>query len=525
MPHLTANTSYNPENQSFIDQMYKAWILVFSIGILLPVRWLPLLWPKAKNITLPATLALITCGELVLGNPTLSPPGPFCAGDVIGITFTGINLPDGEDIQIFIDDNSTYNPFSGGGEYLGSIPIDYNCSECLSILGIMAAPCLTVPGISPVGEEDNEFMMMSSGCGFNVADLLIDFDASNNSFGGVNSDIGTSNCPFMASPDASLLAQLMASANCPNLINAAGPSTVIPPGALVVVFTDTGNPDVAYNFDDLCATGLEIYVLQNSCERTIGAFTNNPASLRTYSVSAGACSDVVTWDNDPGYPSGSGSTTSVFRDENGDWISISDCTSVPFSSIDYPAIPNSLTTFSYTIPASTCGAGGMNTALYISGMIDLLVPCLDMIYTPPTASSFLVSCPDIEDHPDSVAQYIAVSAVNCEGDSTGSISFDTTIISGGVRPFAFDWDYLETPENDEFPCDGCENTAGFAFLPAGSYELHVTDANGCSDSIVIVVPASVPIVVNAQVTNVGCFGGSNGIINVSSVSGPGGTYT
>src|SRR5687768_16529660 len=184
MPHLTANTSYNPENQSFIDQMYRAWVLVFSIGILLPMRWLPFLLPKAKNITLPATLALITCGELVLGNPTLSPPGPFCAGDVIDITFTGVNLPDGEDIQIFIDDNSTYNPFSGGGDLIGSIPIEYNCTTCPTLLGLMNNPCNNYPT-----DDDQEFMLLHSGCGFDVDGLVINTNAgsaNNDSIGGSN---------------------------------------------------------------------------------------------------------------------------------------------------------------------------------------------------------------------------------------------------------------------------------------------------------------------------------------------------
>ena len=87
MRDATGRISYYLQNQSVIDLMYKAWILILSIGILQPVRWLPHLFSRPKTCVLPATLALISCGELVLGNPTLNPPGPFCAGDVVQISF------------------------------------------------------------------------------------------------------------------------------------------------------------------------------------------------------------------------------------------------------------------------------------------------------------------------------------------------------------------------------------------------------------------------------------------------------
>lgn len=187
---------------------------------------------------------------------------------MVTISFTGTNLPDGENIQVFIDDNSSYNPFQGEGTQIGSIPIDYNCTVDPSLLGIMADPC---SGSSD--EFDHEFLMMSSGCGFNVANLLVDFDINNNSFGMVNSDIGQSNfCQFTA-PDAAWISQLQSSSNCGSLINSAGPTTDIPAGAIVIVITDAGAPTIPYNFDDLCLNGQEIYILQNSCERTQGAFT------------------------------------------------------------------------------------------------------------------------------------------------------------------------------------------------------------------------------------------------------------
>ena len=94
------------ENQSVIDIMYRAWFFILSIGILLPLRWLPNVLPKPSKITFHAvaTAALITCGELVLANPTVTPAGPYCPGATIQISFTGTNLPEGDSIEGFIDD-------------------------------------------------------------------------------------------------------------------------------------------------------------------------------------------------------------------------------------------------------------------------------------------------------------------------------------------------------------------------------------------------------------------------------------
>ncbi len=146
--------------------MYRAWFFILSIGILLPLRWLPNVLPKPSKMTFPAvaTAALITCGELMLANPTVTPAGPYCPGATIQISFTGTNLPEGDNIEVFIDDISTYNPFLGGGSSIGTIPIDYSCTTCPSVLGLMADPCA-----GSTDDDEREFMMLHSGCGFNVS--------------------------------------------------------------------------------------------------------------------------------------------------------------------------------------------------------------------------------------------------------------------------------------------------------------------------------------------------------------------
>src|SRR6187431_1370503 len=223
MRALTVESLQSIENQSFIAIMYRTWILIVTIGILLPLRWLPNAMPRPSRFIFPivATIALVTCNELVLANPTVSPSGPYCAGSNIQLSFTGTNLPEGEDIQVFWGTNSSYNPFMGGGTQIGAIPIDYACTTCPSILAVIVNPA-TCNGANP-NDEQNEFMMLSSGCGFNVSNLQI-----NPSVGGagLNDSIGGSQgCGFSASTAAMVATFIANSTGCTGNIFPAGPGT------------------------------------------------------------------------------------------------------------------------------------------------------------------------------------------------------------------------------------------------------------------------------------------------------------
>ncbi len=90
----------------------------------------------------------------------------------------------------------------------------------------------------------------------------------------------------------------------------------------------------------------------------------------------------------------------------------------------------------------------------------------------------------------------------CFGDSTGTI---TTAVSGGTAPYTFLWNDGDTAQHR-------------THLPAGTYVLTVTDANGCviSDTAVLVDPPALSL--SANVTDVDCQGNANGAMDVS-VSG------
>ncbi|CAF0787684.1 unnamed protein product [Rotaria sordida] len=103
--------------------------------------------------------------------------------------------------------------------------------------------------------------------------------------------------------------------------------------------------------------------------------------------------------------------------------------------------------------------------------------------------------------------------VLCFGQSTGSA---TVTVSGGTTAYSYSWN-----------TNPVQTTQTASNLPAGTYIVTVTDANGCvtSASTVISQPATA---VNASITNstnILCFGNATGSATVSAIGGtPGYTY-
>jgi gliding motility-associated-like protein/uncharacterized repeat protein (TIGR01451 family) len=106
-----------------------------------------------------------------------------------------------------------------------------------------------------------------------------------------------------------------------------------------------------------------------------------------------------------------------------------------------------------------------------------------------------------------------ISQVNvlCSGSNTGTMQVTP---ANGVLPYTFLWS------------NGATN-ASISNLTAGNYTVTVTDFNGCAISISsqITQPPS-PVVITETISNVSCFGGNNGSIQVAVVGGvPGYNYS
>ncbi|MEM9884654.1 MAG: proprotein convertase P-domain-containing protein [Bacteroidota bacterium] len=100
--------------------------------------------------------------------------------------------------------------------------------------------------------------------------------------------------------------------------------------------------------------------------------------------------------------------------------------------------------------------------------------------------------------------------VDCHGNSTGSA---IAVVEGGTIPYSFLWDDALAQNSD---------TA--VLLSAGTYQLMVSDANGCTTNSSIIITEPGPLSLDFEVTNINCFGGMDGTADVT-VGGGSSPYT
>ncbi|MEN8201258.1 MAG: gliding motility-associated C-terminal domain-containing protein [Bacteroidota bacterium] len=116
----------------------------------------------------------------------------------------------------------------------------------------------------------------------------------------------------------------------------------------------------------------------------------------------------------------------------------------------------------------------------------------------------------IQEPPLIVVNYISQQDILCNGESTGSIEIDA---SGGVPPLIFRWTNSSgtTVSTDEDPTG----------LPADTYSLTVSDANGCTADYpdLATLTEALPLQSELTGTDVTCFGDGNGTISVSALGG------
>jgi len=103
--------------------------------------------------------------------------------------------------------------------------------------------------------------------------------------------------------------------------------------------------------------------------------------------------------------------------------------------------------------------------------------------------------------------------ISCNGASDGSAEVTP---DGGVSPYQYEWDAAA----------GSQTTAEAIGLAAGTYEVTVTDANGCeslatvelTEPVILACTTDSPIVGNAN-TNLACNGDTNGTATVTPTGG------
>lgn len=277
------------------------------------------------------TTVFAQCPDIT--NSSISPPACansclLCPGDEITITVDGFDLPDPGTVDFYFSNNPGFDPYLGQGTFMGSANIStpdrLPCDECPTIEAIMVNAC--------GNESANEFIVMSSGSGFNVDDLSISLP--NGGF-----------CGF-GPPNTGLVS------GC--AVVGVGPGGMVPAGAIVVIFVSS-NADQTYDFSGSCTNGETIYVLQNSCPLAQPGFRNSCMGCGTrttsFSLSCGCSGSLVylpedLMDVDGEYVDGSGSPGQVT------------CPSGPPVSVSPPTpIESTVQPFSYIIPNNWCDQG------------------------------------------------------------------------------------------------------------------------------------------------------------------------
>ena len=103
-----------------------------------------------------------------------------------------------------------------------------------------------------------------------------------------------------------------------------------------------------------------------------------------------------------------------------------------------------------------------------------------------------------------VANASTASNVSCNGGSDGSV---TAAPTGGTSPYTYTWNTGDTQATD-------------TGLPAGTYTITVTDANGCTATGQSTVTEPDALVANASTaSNVSCNGGSDGSVTAAPTGG------
>lgn len=95
------------------------------------------------------------------------------------------------------------------------------------------------------------------------------------------------------------------------------------------------------------------------------------------------------------------------------------------------------------------------------------------------------------------------TAITCFGDDNASITLN---VSGGVEPYSVQWsNYGEGMVQEN--------------LSPGTYDITVTDKNGCQKSLQVTIPEPYPFSVKPVVKQISCFGANDGSIKLNFIGG------
>ncbi len=211
----------------------------------------------------------------------------ICAPGQVELSVRGIQMPSGGEINWFYSEDANFDPRTQGTN-IGKTQLptyqQQSCPQvCPDLLMIMMNSC-DKSGLGVGEEHDNEFFIFSSGSGFFASDLQFKINAGTNDNTATDKSINIGANPCLIQKPSNALMTRLRTGACSNLnIFAAGPGDFIPSDALVIFFMSS-NVAQDYDLTTLCGSGHNVYVMQNSCQRTMGAFTNSSSTSNTAST-------------------------------------------------------------------------------------------------------------------------------------------------------------------------------------------------------------------------------------------------
>ncbi len=240
----------------------------------------------------------------------------------------------------------------------------------------------------------------------------------------------------------------------------------------------------------------------------------NAANTGSIEVSATGGTGIYTYTWTNGIPAntedpaslGAGSYDLIVTDENGCTaeatsivINEPDAISLSFTSTNATCNMNNgtidLSVMGGTAPYSYSWTGGLPGD---QDPIDVGTGSYDVVVTDNNGCTEMGSVS--VNTPDALSIISTAFAADCNGSSTGSIEVD---IIGGTAPFTYQWDDA-----------ALQITEDAVSLPAGTYNLVVTDGNGCTITTSELVTEPEVLALSSTSVSPLCFGSSDGTIDL-----------
>jgi gliding motility-associated-like protein len=297
------------------------------------------------------------------------------------------------------------------------------------------------------------------------------------------------------------------------------------PGTYTVTVVDANSCEVTQNFDVTEPT--EILANPDITNITCGGLTDGAIALNP---SGGQPNYTFEWTGPGGFNSASqnianldnGSYNLTITDSNNCEVDfVFDITEDPplelnavitdldCNGADNGAIDLTITGGTPNFAISWLGPNGFSSSEEdLSG----LVPG-DYAVTVTDANNCIISANYTIAEPDPIAITVDLSPITCPGEADASIDIS---VNGGVDPYDFEW---------TGPNGFTASTEDITNLDAGTYDLNLTDQEGCTQQTQVIITEATEITVIPIITNVTCGGLADGIIEISILGGTPGYTT